>query len=224
LSFAPQRRPGEVRRHTALAGAHMRAGSRLDFSLDFEASPGDETFFRSGLMQYQRGKARARYRLRERLTLSGSFAVLNNRNPDPDVDFNFRRQAASITVQWTSPGGRVTLLGDYTRATLRSDIRTIEPPFFAAGLSQYRDNGHLASGLVEVLLPHQVELNLGGGLSTNSGSRPSDFYQPRASLSGPVRERIQWIAEWRWYGFREEFLRLEDFRAHSVSAGLTASF
>src|SRR5690606_31586625 len=72
---------GEIRRHVALAGASVRLWQgRLRATVDFEASPGDRTFFRTGLMDYERGKARLRYRLRPGLEVQGSYSILRNRN------------------------------------------------------------------------------------------------------------------------------------------------
>ena len=74
------------------------------------------------------------------------------------------------------------------------------------------------------LVSDMAMLTLGGSLSTNSGSRPTNYYVPRASVVVPATNRVKWVAEWRWYGFGEDFFRQEDFRAHMLSVGLLWDF
>ena len=209
LSFRPEPgNEGEVRRHVGLAGLSLRAASRLTFSMDFEASPGDRTFFRTGLMDYWKTKARVRYKLSPSLNVAGSFAILDNRNPAQDIDFDFQSRQSSVSVYWTPDNGeRFSLLADYTRSTLRSDIEVVELPFFGQEFSRYRDNGHHA-GLYGDIQAGRARLTLGGSLSVNSGSRPTRFYVPRAAIVVPMVDRVKWVAEWRWYGFGGRVLSL----------------
>ena len=95
----------------------------------------------------------------------------------------------------------------------------LELPFFGREFSRYRDNGHYG-GLFADFQISRARLTLGGSLAINSGSRPTRYYVPRAAIVVPAGERIRWVAEWRWYGFGEEFFRYEDFRTHTFSTGL----
>ena len=122
LQLAANRGPnGKIRRHAGLAGGVIRAAPGLSISMDFEASPGDQTLFRTGLMDYQKGKARVRYRAKPSLMFSGSFSILDNENPDPQVRFEMQSRQSSFSVYWTPAGNRrFSLLADYTRSTLHS--------------------------------------------------------------------------------------------------------
>jgi hypothetical protein len=213
---------GRIERHVALGGAAVRLlKGRLRLNGDIEASPGNETFFRTGLMNYKKAAARARYKLNHEISVYAAFAVLDNRNDDPAVDLDFQSRRSSVTLSWTPDGGRrFTVLTDYTRATVRSDILAVQLPFFGTDFARYRDNAHLAGAYVETNLPRRVHLRLGGSLAVNAGSRPTDFYQPQFALSAPVTERIDLVSEWRWYGFAEQLLLLESFRTHTFSVGL----
>ncbi len=212
---------GKIRRHVGLAGGVIRAGPGLSITMDFEASPGDRTFFRTGLMDYQKGKVRARYRAKPALTFSGSFSILDNQNSDPEVRFEMQSRQSSFSVYWT-PGGnrRFSLLADYTRATLHSSIPIVVGPFLERQLAGYQDNGHHAGAYGEINLARNVRLSLGGSLSVNSGSRPTRYYQPQARVEGPLAGRVSWFAEWRWYGFTERRFAYENFRAHVIETGL----
>jgi hypothetical protein len=165
----------EVRRHVGLAGAHLRAGSKLSFNFDFEASPGDRTFFRTGLMDYQKAKLRGRYRLASTLTLNGSFAILDNQNSGPAVDFDFQSRHTSVSLAWVPANSRVQILADYTRATLRSDIPIAVPPFYDVRNSRYRDNGHHGGLYAEIDLGRGVMIGVGGSFSVIAGSQPTRY-------------------------------------------------
>jgi hypothetical protein len=215
------RNSGQVRRNVGLAGASVRLPSNLSLSFDFEASPGDDTFFRTGLMEYQRVKVRARYNIRPSLTVTGSFSLLNNENPAPDVNFEFESRQTSVSVFWTpNDNRRFSLLADYTRSTLRSEIPILSLPFFGTELSRYRDNGHYGSVFADVRIAGDARLAVGGSLSINAGSRPTRFYQPEARLTAPLARHVSWTAQWRWFGFEEKLFRYENFRTHLFSTGL----
>jgi hypothetical protein len=209
----------EVRRHVGLAGAHLRAGSKLSFTLDFEASPGGRTFFRTGLMEYQKAKLRGRYRLTSTLTLNGSFAILDNQNTEPGVDFDFQSRQTSLSLAWVPAGNRFQILADYTRATLRSDIPIAVPPFYDARSAAYRDNGHHGGVYADLNLGRGVRIGVGGSFSVISGSQPTSYYQPQGRLAVPVYNKLSWTSEWRWYGFTERTLSDENFRTHIFSTG-----
>ena len=223
LMYSPEpRSEGEVKRHVAVAGAALRLmNGRLWLTGDFEASPGNETFFRTGLMKYRKGSARARYRLNDEVSVYGSFSVLDNRNDDPAIELDYQSRRSSLTFSWAPSGGRrFSVLVDYTRATVRSDILAVQLPFFGTDFARYRDNAHFAGAYVETSLSGGVHLRFGGSLAVNAGSRPTEFYQPELAVSAPLAEHIDWVSEWRWYGFAEQFLQLEDFQTHTFSIGL----
>ena len=71
-------------------------------------------------------RARARYQLAAKLSLQASFSLLNNQNPTPGINYNFLSRQNSLSVSWT-PSKRVSILGEYTRSTLYSNIGYLEP-------------------------------------------------------------------------------------------------
>lgn len=216
-------RASNVRRQVGLAGASARAG-HFRANADLEASNGTRTFFRTGLLDYEQIRVRGRYDLSPAWSVSAAFRRLDNRNPDPNIQLDFASQQATAALRWTSPAGKRSLLIDYTRSSVRSDIRIVDLPFFGEKLARYRDNSHTGSVFATVTLPNNAEMTLGGTLALTSGSRPTDFYRPRAKLSFPAGGGFHWVSEWNWYGFAEEFFRQEDFRAHTVSTGVNWRF
>ena len=150
---------------------------------------------------------------------------MNNENPDPTVNYNFLSRDNSVSLAWNPNNGKwVTLTGEYTRATLRSDISYIVPQDFTSAQSSYRDNVHEASTLVDLLIPgfgaKGPKLGVGGSLVRTSGSRPTDYYQPTMRLTTPAYKRMSWYGEWRYYGYAEPFYLYEGFRAHLLTLGV----
>lgn len=225
LQFGPEaRNQGDLRRHVALAGAAGRfLSGKLRITADYEGSPGDETFFRTGLMNYHRGTLRVRHRVSQTVSVQGSFVALSNRNDAPDINLDFQSRQASAAVSWTPRSGPLSVVADYTHSSIRSDIDMVQLPFFGTQLASYRDRGRFAGTYVEARLPGEGSLRFGGAMAINKGSRATDFYQPRVELRAPLANRIDFMADWRYYAFGETFLRSSGFRTHTFSAGFRIS-
>jgi hypothetical protein len=216
----------ELRQNVGLAGITFRATRKLSANLDFEGASTSHAYFRTSLYNYEKMRARARYQVTARLALQVSFSLLNNQNPSPGINYAFLSRQNSLSATWT-PGKRVSLLGEYTRSTLRSDINYLEPEFLTPELSLYRDDAHAASALVDLTLPGYSglapRLAFGGSLFISSGSRPTSYYQPLARLSIPLHKNLAWNSEYRFYGYAETFYQYEGFRAHLLQTGLRLS-
>ncbi len=218
---------GTLKRNVGLAGVSLRAMKGLSFSVDFEGADGDSAYFRTSLMNYEKARIQARYQVRPSLVLAAGFTVLNNENPNPAVNYNFLSRDNSLSTTWNPNSGKwVTFTGEYTRATLRSDISYIVPENFTSAQSFYRDNAHEASGFVDLLIPglgtKGPKLGMGGTLLVSSGSRPTRYYQPAMRLTTPTFKRMNWYGEWRYYGFAEPFYLYEGFRGHLLTIGVRA--
>lgn len=225
LTQTGPRQQGELRMHVGLAGLTLRPSQRLNVHFDFEGASAGQTYFRTSLNDYQKGRLRARYRLFDSLTLAARFSVLNNQNPAPTIRYDFLSRENSISAFWTPDGGKwISLLGEYSRSTLRSDITFFAPQILQRERSFYREDAHAATGVLDLNLPAMpqgsAKISLGGSLFISSGSRPSRYYQPLGRLSIPLHRRVSWFAEWRWYGFAEPFYLFEGFRTHHFMTGL----
>jgi hypothetical protein len=216
---------GQLKRNVGLAGVSYRASQKLAFSVDFEGASGDGAYFRTSLQNYEKARIQARYQVKQSLVVAAGFTVLNNENPDPTINYNFLSRDNSLSVTWNPNNGKwVTVTGEYTRATLRSDINYIVPQDFTSAQSFYRDNVHDASTLVDLLIPgfgaKGPKLGMGGSLMLSSGSRPTQYYQPVMRVTTPTYKRMNWYGEWRYYGFGETFYLYEGFRAHLLTLGV----
>jgi hypothetical protein len=226
LIAGPGQESSELRQQVGIAGINFRATQKLSANVDFEAADTSHAYFRTSLYNYQKMRARARYQLASKLALQASFSLLNNRNPTSGIDYDFLSRQNSLSASWT-PSKRVSILGEYTRSTLRSDIGYLEPETLGPETSLYRDNAHNASALVDLALPTYAKLaphlSFGGSLFISSGSRPTTYYQPLARLSLPLHKGLVWKSEYRYYGYDEIFYQYEGFRAHLLQTGFTIS-
>ena len=212
-------------RVSGLAGASLRTTKRLTASFDYEAGSANDAYYRTSLQDYWTMRARARYQPLTSLTLSYNFAQLNNDNPIPSVRYVFRSIQNGMAVQWIpQQAKRISLLGEYTRTSIQSQILYTVPQTFQSAQSLYRENAHQASAQLDIILPpvagRSARITAGGGLLSASGSRPTHYYQPLIKLDFPVGKRVDWISQWQWYGFDEPFYIYETFRTHIVTTGL----
>ena len=226
LIAGPGQESSQLRQQVGLAGINFRATQKLSANVDFEGASTDHAYFRTSLYNYQKMRARARYQIASTLALQASFSLLNNQNPTTGINYDFLSRQNSLSAAWT-PSKRVSILGEYTRSTLRSNIGFVEPETFGPGTSNYRDNAHSASALIDLALPGYAKLvphlAFGGSLFISSGSRPTTYYQPLARLALPLHKGLVWKSEYRYYGYGEIFYALEGFRAHLLQTGLAIS-
>ncbi len=212
---------GELRRNVGLAGLTVRPSQKLSVNLDYEAASSDRVYFRTSLNDYHRARVRAKYQVASALVVQANFQVLNNQNPSPDIRYDFESRRNSLAVFWTPAGSkRVSVMAEYDRSTLRSNISFLLPPFLTPTVSAYRDNAHTATSAVDLALVRGAKLTAGGSFFISSGSRPSRYYQPLMRLSVPFGKHITSNTEWQYYGFGEQFFLFEGFRTHVFMTGL----
>ena len=224
LNFGGPLMNGNLQRVIGTGGATYRRGQKLTVNADFEGSSSDSIYFRTQLNDYEKGKVRAKYQATGSLLFTANFMVLNNQNPAPTVRFDYLARANSVGFLWTpAKWKRFTWSGEYTRATIRSDIFYLNPPFFDTAVSSYRDNSHVATTSINVALPHNTKLTAGGSLFISSGSRPTTYYQPLAQLLVPLYKHLSWNTQWQYYGFGENFYLYEGFRANIFTTGIRLS-
>ncbi|MEN6533631.1 MAG: hypothetical protein ABFD89_08210, partial [Bryobacteraceae bacterium] len=182
---------GEMKMNVGLAGFTYRAVQKITVNGEFEGGSACKNYFRTSLQDYQRGRVRIDYRLLKSLNVGARFTVLNNQNPSDSIRYDFLNRDNSLTVYWTPSGGKLfTLLGDYSRSSLRSDILYLVPNTLQSELFAYRENAHTGTALIELKFPSYLQkasprLALGGSFFKASGSRPTEYYQPVVKFSVP---------------------------------------
>lgn len=215
----------DLRRNVGLAGLTVRPFQKLSVNLDYEAASTDRDYFRTSLYDYHKVRARARYQATASLWFQANFALLDNQNPTSGIEYDFRSRDNSLAVYWTpNSGKRVSVMAEYDRSTLRSNINFLLLPFLSPAVSAYRENAHTATSTIDLALPAIAritpKLSLGGSLFVSAGTRSSRYYQPLGRLSLPLQKHVSWNTEWRWYGFGEQLYLYEGFRAHIFMTGI----
>lgn len=212
-------------RHAGVGAASYRWGSRLSANVEFEAGRADEIYYRTSLRDYRKVRARARFQIWSGLSVTWNLNTLDNDNPAPDVNLKYRSRSNGAALEWLpGGGGRISLIGDYARTSVRSDISYLVPQELSSDQFPYVQNAHEATLRLAAALPslggRVPRLTAGGTLFRSSGSRPTHFYRPVAALAVPVAREISFTGEWRWYGFGEPFYLDEAFRAHQFTLGV----
>jgi hypothetical protein len=220
--------PGRLQRNIALAGLTYRPSEKLSVHVDFEGGGSDRIYFRTSLNNYYQGRVRARYQATKTLALQANFQVLNNQNPASDIRLDFQSRANALTVYWTPDKLKwISLMAEYDRTTLRSDVLYLSLPFLNTANSSYRDNAHTGISAVDFSL-HRVrdaKLTVGGSFFVSAGfqgaqSRPTRYYLPLARFSLPVVKNVYWNTEWQYYGYGEPFYVYEGFHTNIFTTGI----
>lgn len=225
LNINYTREPLDLQRHIGLAGARYRPVDRLTVTADFEASNGIKTYYRTSLQDYIRLRTQARYRLVESLNLGVNYNYMDNENPAEGVNYKYRAQNTSANLQWMPKSAKfASVLAEYTRSTIESDIDYLLPPNYTTARSLYRDNAHTGTLMVDLKLPSspagQPVFTVGGSFVRTSGSRPSQYYQPIGRIVIPIHKKFHAYSEWRWYGLTQPFYLYEGFRTHMIMTGV----
>jgi hypothetical protein len=212
-----------LRRNIGLGGVKYRPMQKLSLLAEAEVGSSGAAYFRTSLYDYQRVRAQARYQAIKSLNLTADFTALLNNNPVPGVNSNYRTQQESLSLFWT-PAKIWNLQGTYTRSTVSSDINYLDPGTLQPQASKYRDNAHTATALFNLNLARGAatgaRITAGGSFLISSGSRPTTYYQPIATLWLPLMKHVSWFGEWRYYGYGEAFYFYEGFRTNLVTTGL----
>jgi hypothetical protein len=217
---------GELKRNTAILGFNYRLGGRAMVNAEYEITRADSSYFRTSLHDYHRLRARGRVPLVDGLDLSLHLRLFDNENPASGIEFESSSLAAGASLNWRpSAGELVTLVGDYTWSSYKSDIFILLPPRLRPVDSFYRDNAHTVSGRLDLNLPtsHDVivpVISIGGSMFLSSGSRPTSYYQPMGRFLVPLHGNVSAYGEWRWYGLSQAFYTFEGFRTHHLLTGL----
>jgi hypothetical protein len=214
---------GQLKRNVWIAGINFRASEKLSFNADYEGGDSDDIYFRDSLNDYHKLRARAKYRVLPSLLLQANVSYLKNTNPSPNIQYDLLVRDNSLAVYWTPKNSkRFSLTGQYDRSTMHSRIDYLTLPFYSEAVSDYRDNGHSVTGLLDVTLPGVKggKLSAGGSMFLSNGSNSTRYYQPLVRLLLPFNKHIAWNSEWTYYGYQENFYLFESFRTHIIMTGL----
>jgi hypothetical protein len=214
---------GVLRRNVALAGVAFRMASKLRANVDVEVSPGDRSYFRTSLNDYQKIRAMVRWQARPTLEFTARYDILDNQNPDPMIRYDYRNQDATLSLHWVPTAWKgFGVLGEYSYENLRSSIIYIIPSTLSPALSLYNENANLGTLLADLPLggAKWPKLSFGGSFFRSSGTRPTRYWQPMARFAIPLGGHAQFYTEWRWYAMTQPYYLYEGFRSNQFITAL----
>ena len=139
------------------------------------------------------------------------------------MNYNYVARQESLSLFW-APGKIWDFEASFTRSDLRSDLGYLVPQDLSPQTSLYHDNANTATVLFNIKLPHgsvvAPKLTAGGSMFISTGSVPTSYFQPIATLWLPLSKRANWFTEWRYYGYGEVVDFYQGFRSHLVTTGL----
>lgn len=218
LATGPSLEAGLLSRHSGLGGFVYRPSTKLTLHGDSEVGRGDQTWFRTSLQNFEQWKLRARWQLHPQWQWQARFGRLHNSNPNRLIGLEFTTQQANLTLQWT--GKRASVMADYTRSAIATDLGYRNPVFYNLIPTNYRDRAHSGTLAADFTLPRKLYLTVGGSLFRNGGSRPSRYYQPLIRLRLPLQQHAGLLAEWRHVSFGQTLFPVESFGVQQFTFGL----
>ena len=215
----------QLRQNIGLGSATYRPSQKISLTGEVEGASSSGVYFRTSPYNYQKVRAQVHYQPLPSLSVSGDFTLLNNQNPLAGTNYDYSAYQESISLYWAPRGGKIfDIQGSYSRADLHSTIGYLDPGTLSPQVSNYRDDSHTATALMDLTWPHgkrfAPKLAAGGSLFISSGSRPTSYYQPMVKLWVPFGKHASWFSEWRYYVYGEAFNLYEGFRTHLLTTGM----
>jgi hypothetical protein len=215
----------QLRQNIGIGSATYHPTQKISVTGEIEAASSSGVYFRTSLYDYRKVRAQVHYQPLPSLSISADFTLLNNQNPLAGTNYEYSSHQESLSFYWSPHGSKIfDIQGSYSRADLKSNIGYLDPGTLSQQVSNYRDNSHTATALVDFTWPHSKrftpKLAAGGSFFISSGSLPTSYYQPEAKLWVPLASHMSWFTEWRYYGYGEAFNLYEGFRTHLVTTGV----
>ena len=236
----PEREEGrqDSRLHAGRFGLRLRPGKLLTFIADGEIGRVDRPVFPTSEKNYHILGGRVRYKGRS-ITLSALARTNYNFNSASLFAHSSKSRTYSGDASW-SAGSWLGIDASYSK--LHLDTLSGIAYFFNNRLvqndrSRYISNIHSASVSARVAAGRRVEL-LGGYVRTQDrGSSeqpfpgtigfqvyPLTFDSPMGRLSVLLHNRLRWNAGYQRYGYGEQMLPVQNYRAHTGFTSLSWSF
>ena len=215
----------QLRQNIGIGSATYHPTQKISMTGEVEGASSSGVYFRTSLYNYLKVRAQVHYQPLPTLSISADFTLLNNQNPLAGTNYDYSSHQESLSFYWSPRGSKIfDVQGSYSRADLNSNIGYLDPGTLSPQVSNYRDNSHTATALLDLTWPHSKrftpKLAAGGSFFISSGSRPTSYYQPEAKLWVPLSGHVSWFTEWRYYGYGEAFYLYEGFRTHLVTTGV----
>lgn len=219
---------------TFIFGFKAKPARGWSLYFDMERGSSDNVFTRIANYDFTNLRLRSIIRPSSKLSINASFVSRDNTNPSVNIDgkdfgVDVNSRIFTGTVDWT-PNQKFYLSSGYNYTHLVSQAEVV---FFlpssvrATGLSRYfmKDNFAFINTYVE--MHPRARLYAGyrfhkdpgqedrvGFPTVLIGSYPYQFQSPEVRLQFKLRSRMDWIAGYQYYDFKEKFVNNQFYQAH----------
>ena len=233
--------------HQGTLGFRIKPAKTLVISLDGDLGHADKPIYPISEKDYHVLRARAEYKLK---TLrAAAYAKSDyNTNSASLTSYASRSRQYGIDGSWI-PSDWFSIDAGYSRLHLNS-LGAIGYFLNSAPVtgdeSYYVSNIHTATLAARFTVRKRVDISVGyshvqdvgDGRATPLGSGaytsqsallaaqtfPLRFLSPQARLSLRITRKIRWNVGYQYYGYREDFLALQNYRAHTGYSSVSWSF
>ena len=228
--------------HAGSAGFQMRPLKGLLLMADAEIGRNSRPFYPVSAKDYHGYSARATYKARS-LTISAVAQADYNFNNQDLFSHSAQSSQFGGDASWTPREG-FALEAGYTRMhldTMTGLTYFVSSQLISGDRTVYISNLHAAHAGVRFDVRHRAELYFGYNHSQDTGAPtvttasvqpaflaaqtyPMTFLSPQARLSLRLREKVRWNAGYQFYGYNEERLAIQNYRAHTAYTSVLWSF
>lgn len=246
----PEPRPASFeqtnRLHSGVAGLRLRPWKRFSLQFDGEVGRADRPFYPVSEKNYHALGGRADYRTRT-LRLSAWMRTNYNFNSASLTAFSARSRQYAADASW-NPGSNFGFDAGYAKlhADTAGGIAYFADRALESGQSIFISNLHTGYITARARVARRVDLlggytriqDTGDGRATPAASRlgpdraafraaqtfPLAFDAPLARVSLRLHERLRFNVGYQYFRYREDFSRLQNYRAHTGYTSLLWSF
>ena len=237
--------------HSGLAGLRLKPARPVTLSLSAEVGRANRPFYPVSERRYEAFGARAQYKTKT-LMVSGTAGSNYNANSVALSTHSSRGRTYTAALSWT-PSARFAVDAGYAKLHVDtvSGLAYFAAARLVQGeQSIYRSNlhsGHIGARLsvrnrADVFLGYSRIQDTGDGraapdqppagavpgsaLSAFRAAQtfPVSYQSPLARFSLRIHEKLRWNIGYQWYGYREDFSVLQNYRAHTGYTSVLWSF
>lgn len=211
-------------RNILIAGFSYEFSLRNRLVLDYELARTDQPLLRTDSLDYHQLRLRGKLSFWEPLEFNGSLTLFDNDSLLETLDFTSHNRDYTLSFHYT-PHRRLSVTGEFQRSNVRTSLLVIIPQTFLSDRSLYRERGHYGSLYLSLVLPQEVQLDVGYSVQGTVGNFPMTYHRPMARLEVPLHEQLSAYGQWNYYGYNEKFLLFpQDYRTHLALFGLRLHF
>jgi hypothetical protein len=236
--------------NTGTFGVRIRPLKQLSINLDGELGRADRPIYPIADKDYHALKARVEYKARS-LRLSAYAGSDYNTNSNTLTSYASHSRQYGVDGSWTV-NTRFSLDAGYARLHLDtlgglayfagSPVQEVtgDSSYYVSNIHTGNLAAHIAaSKRVDLSIGFSIVQDVGDGRATATSASliytsnpafiaaqtfPLRYLSPQAKVSFKITEKIRWNAGYQYYGYRETFSDLQDFRAHTGYTSVAWSF